>query len=172
MATTVQITRNLSITGVMNTTDGLNYAVATRSITTGDSATSGATKIDQIIDAASRLNVHTLAAGATLTINLLTGTDNPVGANAVFARVKSLFIEHSAASLASGVTAFDAASDAFQGPLVTGATMDLLPGEFIDLCSPTTVGWVVDATHKNLAIVNNDIVNAATLRFYIDGVST
>ena len=127
--------------------------------------------VDQLIDKATAS--FTLAAGATLVIDLVTGQTNPLnesitGADA-FAKIRMVIIEHSLGSLSSGVTAFGSGSNQFQGPLSASATVTLAATDIFTFGSQTAAGWTVDGTHKTIQIVNNDGTNAATLRVLITG---
>ncbi len=129
----------------------------------------GATLCSNVIDKATV--AQTLAGGGTVAIDLSSFTVNPFSEPAqTFATVRVIYIEHSTGSLSSGISAFAAvAGNSFQGPLSAAGTITLPAGGDLLWRSRTVTGWVVDATHKNFYIVNNDGVNAATIRYLIAG---
>lgn len=116
----------------------------------------------------------TIAASGTQTLDLTTGLTNPLneaisGSNK-FLKVKGVFIEHDAASVASGITAFGGASNEFQGVWAGGDKATLAAGRWIGFGMPATdTGVDVDATHKNIAIVNSDGAQVATVNVFIHG---
>lgn len=118
-----------------------------------------------------------IVASATTTLNLLTGLTNPLGdaitGAAAFAHVNAVYIIHDPNSLASSIKAFGGASgNLFQGYLNSTGSFTLPKSGISDMSVPTTVtGMVVDATHKNIDITNNDGVNAATVRVAIFGTT-
>lgn len=130
---------------------------------------SGATLASNIIDRASV--AQTLAAGGTVAIDLTSFNANPFAEAAqTFATVRVIYIEHSTGSSSSGISAFNAiAGNSFQGPLSAGASITLTAGGNVFWRSSTVVGWVVSSTTKNFYIVNNDGVNAATIRYLVAG---
>ena len=135
------------------------------------SAASAAVKVNNVIDRASI--AQSLAPAGTVAIDLTTFTVNPFSEAAqVFSTVRVIYIEHVTGSLSSGISVFNAgAGNSFQGPVSAAGTITLAPGEDQMFRSRTVTGWVVDATHKNFYIVNNDAINAATIRYLIAGVS-
>lgn len=170
--TSVDLNVNVVISGLLSgSTDSpnVNAPIGVRRLQ--NYTQSGTILVNQIIDHASA--TVTIAAGATTTLNLVTGQTNPLNESisgaAAFAKVREIFVEHDAASLASGVKVFDAASDAFQGPLGAGESVTVVPGGRVLLSLPTAAGWTVDATHKNLSLENLDGSNAATVRYLVAG---
>lgn len=117
----------------------------------------------------------TIGTSATTTLNLTTGLTNPLGdaisGAAKFVHVNAVYIIHDAASLSSGITAFGGASgNLFQGFLSAAATVTLPKAGIFPMAIPTTVtGMVVDATHKNIDITNNDATHVATVNVAIFG---
>lgn len=119
----------------------------------------------------------TVSGGATTTLDLTTGLTNPlnesINGSLDFAKVLGVFIEHDAASISSGITVMGGGSDDFQGPLAAGDKPTLAPGEWFAFGMPaSSTGWTVDGTHKNIAIVNNDGTDAATVNVFILGTTT
>ena len=119
-----------------------------------------------------------LAVGGTTTLDLTTGLTSPLGeaisgTPGKFIKVHGVFIEHAAASLATaGVTAFGGASDEFQGVWAAGDKATLAPGRWIAFGMPATdAGVTVDATHKNIALVNLDAtaLHVATVNVFVLG---
>lgn len=116
----------------------------------------------------------TVAAGATTTLDLTTGLTNTLGesisGSSKFVHVYAVLVVHNSASAASTVTVFNAAANAFQGPKGAGDADTLGPGMWTGFGVPANLtAWAVDGTHKNLAIVNNDGANAATVNVLVIG---
>ena len=112
----------------------------------------------------------------TTTLNLLSGLTNPLGeAIAAFGHVYAVIIEHDPASLATaGITVFGGGSDDFQGPFDAGNFATLTPGQGLAfLVNAAMTPWVVDGTHKNIAIVNLDAtaLHTATVNVAIFGTT-
>lgn len=169
MATTVQLNTSLTLAGVMAgipTNAELQAATNVRRTSAMTQGGTGATRCDQIIDKASA--TVTLSAGTT-TIDLTSFT-NHATETASMAKVRVLYFEHDADSAATSIVIFNAAADAFQGPLSAGASETLLPGEMFHRVSKGSAGWAVDGEHKNLAIVVSG--GTATLRYLIGGSTT
>ena len=169
---------NMTLSGVLSgycqgtsTDASLYHKINVREVSTYTQGGTGATLINQLIDHASTST--TLAAAATSTIDLTTGQTNPLGESIsstdAFAKLRILIVVHESTSVASSITVFNAAANAFQGSLSAAATITLKPGEFCILCSPTTAGWTIDATHKNVKFLNNDGANTATYSYFIGG---
>lgn len=116
----------------------------------------------------------TIPASGTTTLNLVTGLTNPAGEAVVLAHCKAVFIEHDAASLSTGgITSFGGGSNDFQGVWSASDKATLLPGRWTAFGMPATdTGITVDATHKNVALVNLDAVNAATVNVFVLGTTT
>ncbi len=133
------------------------------------SAASAAAKCNNVIDKASA--DQSLAPAGTVAIDLTSFTVNPFSEAAqVFAAVRVIYIEHVTGSLSSGISVYAAiAGNSFQGPVSAAGTITLAPGEDQTFRSRTVTGWVVNGTHKNFYIVNNDAVNAATIRYLVSG---
>lgn len=133
------------------------------------SAGSGATLCSNVIDKATV--VQTLAAGGAVAIDLTSFTVNPFSESAQsFAAVRVIYVEHATGSAASSISVFNAAAgNSFQGPLSAAGTLTFAAGGNAVLRASTATGWVVDGTHKNFYIVNNDGVNAASIRYFIAG---
>lgn len=117
-----------------------------------------------------------VTAGATATIDLVSGLTNPLGeaissANK-FNSVQVLMIQHDADSQASGITAFGAGSNKFQGPISATGTITLPPKRgFAFFTDATDAGWSVNASTSHLfEIVNNDGSHDATVNLYIEGL--
>lgn len=169
---TVNIVSAVNFTGRVTGTAASSAVTAPVAVRMVSTLTQDSTaKIDQILDKAT--SSFTLAAGATLTIDLTTGQVNPLNESiagaAAFSKVRFVVCRHESESEASSVTAFGSGSNQFQGPLSAAAAITLLPGESFDLGSPTAAGWTVDGTHKTLQVVNNDGTNDATLRLLVAG---
>lgn len=173
---TTQVTMSVVVTGnVLGTTANplQTSPVNAKTTNVGTSSDTGAGLVNEIVMAAAGTQTVTIAASGTLAVNLLTGQTNPLGENVVFARVKKVIIEHSSASLSSGVTVFGSGTNQFQGPLSAAATITLPASGGFAFWLPTATAWVVDGTHKTVQVVNNDAVNAATLSIeYFDGAKT
>ncbi len=113
---------------------------------------------------------------ATTTLNLLSGLTNPLGeAITTFGHVYAIMVEHDPASLATaGITVFGGASNDFQGPLAALDKPTLTPGQgLVFLVNAAKTPWVVDGTHKNVAIVNLDAtaLHTATVNVAIFGTT-
>lgn len=177
MATTVTLNANVNLTGSMvgsTGRPGLNNPLSAALSLAFTQGGTGATLIDQILDGAT--GETTLTAGSTTDIDLTTGEENPLvesisGADA-FAKVRLIYVSHESTSLASSIVVFDAASNAFQGPVEATAGITLKPGEGHLFWSATTAGWTVDGTHKVFRLVNADGVNDATVRYLVGGSKT
>jgi hypothetical protein len=119
---------------------------------------------------------------ATVTLNLLTGATgllDPLGqaiSTAPFVHVFALLVWHDPASLSSGVSAFGGASgNLFQGPLGAASILTLGPGQRFAFSTDTGLaGFLVDGTHKNVDLTNNDAtaLHVATVRVFIMGKTT
>lgn len=167
---TVQVRTSVTIsgTGIGTPTDSvLTHVGDVRRTTNATAAGSGSTLCDQFIDQAS--STTTLGAGTT-TIDLSNFTNALSQTGQAMTKVRVLFFEHDSASAASSIVLFNAAANSFQGPVSAGASVTLLPGERFEMESPTTAGWAVDGTHKNLAIVVAG--GTATLRYFVAGSTT
>ena len=120
----------------------------------------------------------TIVAGGTTTLNLLTGLTNPLG-EAIsafpFAHIYGYAVNHDAESDASSITVFGGSSgNLFQGAWSATAKATLIPGRTIGECMEVGlagVGQLVDATHKNIDIINLDGSNAATVNVIIIGTT-
>lgn len=168
--TSVSVSTSVTLNGVgigVPADDLLTHAFDVRRTASMTQAGTGATLCDQFIDQAT--NTITLAAGTT-TIDLTNFTNSLSQTGQSVARVRVLFFEHDAASLASSVTVFNAAANAFQGPLSAGASEALNPGDRFHREALSSAGWAVDGTHKNLAIVVAG--GTATLRYFVAGSTT
>jgi len=168
----VNIIDTVSIKGNVQGTTDTPSRTATINIARSDSFTaSGTVLINQVLDKATV--AQTLAAGATLTIDLTTGQTNPLGESisgaGAFAKVREIYIAHDGTSLSSGIVAYGAASNSFQAKLSSAATITLKAGEYDKQTSYTAAGMTVDSTHKTLQIVNSDGTNAATIRYFVSG---
>jgi hypothetical protein len=119
----------------------------------------------------------TIAGGASTTLDLEALTD-VFGDALDFARVKAIRIwllsatddapdgTADAGTACSGVTVGNAASNQFAGsgyPISDAATgtFTLANGDQFARATGSAGGWVVDATHKNLKVLNNDGAVAA-----------
>jgi hypothetical protein len=127
-----------------------------------------------VYDAATDGATLTVGAGATVTLNLQSGLTSPLGEAITgaldFAAVFAVWVHHDRASLSSGITVLGGGSNDFQGPWSAGDKPTLAPKQGVAFVTEADgTGWTVDATHKNIAIVNNDGVNAATVRVFIEG---
>jgi hypothetical protein len=119
----------------------------------------------------------TIAGGATTTLDLTTGLTSPLGESisgtpGKFIKVHGVFIEHAAASLATpaGITAFGGGSNEQQGVWAAGDKATLTPGRWVAWgMSATDAGITVDATHKNIALVNLEVALAATVNVFVLG---
>ena len=171
---TVRLTKNFGITGTVTGTTAnprLSSRINAQNVTTATQAGTAGALINQVYDFASGTSYKTIALSTLLTLDLTSGLLDPLGEALVFGKVKGIYIEHISTSTAVSIKCFAAASNAFQGPLNTANYVTLLPGENIYLQSYSTAGWTVDATHKNLAILNNSGTNSALVRIYIDGTT-
>jgi hypothetical protein len=135
------------------------------------STATGGLLIDQLIDDATE--PRTFAAGSTTDIDLSTGQVDPLG-DAIsgaddFAKVRFWLVYHDPDSASSGIVVGNAASDKFEGPLSTGATLSLAPDEGFVFFSKATAGWAVDGTHKVIRVVNSDGSDPATVWFLTGG---
>lgn len=168
----VNIIDTVSIKGNVQGTTDTPSRTATINIARSDSFTaSGTILINQVLDKGTA--IQTLAAGATLTIDLTTGQTNPLGESisgaGAFAKVREIYISHEGTSASSGIVAYGASSNSFQGKWSAGATLTLKPGERDHQVSYTAAGMTVDSTHKILQIVNSDGANAAAIRYFVSG---
>lgn len=93
---------------------------------------------------------RTLASSANETLDLTALTDRQ-GAALAFTKLKWIIIRFTAAA-GSKLTIGNAASDAFQAGLSSGATKDVAE-LYIDVNA--TDGFTVDSSHKNLKIANS-----------------
>lgn len=119
----------------------------------------------------------TVAGGVTTTLDLTTGLTNPlnesINGSLDFAKILGVLIEHDPASISSSITVFGGGSNDFQGPLAAGNKPTLNPAEWFAFGKPSSVtGWTVDGTHKNVAVLNNDGTDAATVNVFILGKTT
>jgi hypothetical protein len=168
--TSLELNAVLLITGNAVGTANNPNSTASIGVRRSDAMTqagTGASFANQAIDKAS--TTTTLGVGTT-TIDLTSFTNLQGETAQSFAKVRVLFFEHDAASAASSIVVFNAAADAFQGPVGAGNDLTLAPGERISMESLTAAGWAVDATHKNLAIVVAG--GTATLRYFVGGSTT
>jgi hypothetical protein len=113
-----------------------------------------------------------LAAGATLNLDLSGITDDALGDDIALARVKTLFVRNlSLLTTGPVVRVGAAAANAWQGPLSVGGYVDVPP--FGDqLWRHPKAGWVVTpGTVDILRLLNLDGVNAALLELFIAGAS-
>lgn len=169
----VNLTATATVTGQVSGTTVTPSRCATTDVrrSTNYTQSDATAPINQLLDMGSDL--QTLAAGATLTVDLTTGQENPLGEDitggAAFAKVREILVEHDLESAASSVTVFDAASNSFQGMLSAGGSITLPPGGRITLSLPTATGMPVAGGTKNFAIVNDDGVNDATIRYVVAG---
>jgi len=168
--TTVQLTAGTTISGDATGVPGnaeLTAATTVRTTATFSQNDGGTGHCDQIIDQAT--STVTLGAGTT-TLDLTNFTNHLNQTGQTMAAVRVIYFEHDAASLAASVTVFNAAAQAFQGPLSAGAAEVLLPGDLFHRVSLSASGWAVDGTHHNLGIVVAG--GTATLRYFVAGSST
>ncbi len=117
----------------------------------------------------------TLTLSANTTLDLTTGLTSPLneniaGANA-FDKIYGVFISHDLDSVAAtGITAFGGASNDFQGPWAAGDKATLMPGAWTGFgWDASGDGWDVDATHKNIKLVNLDAALTASIAVFILG---
>lgn len=113
----------------------------------------------------------TVAAGATVTLDLTTGLVNPLGESIsstdAFAKVREIYLElNTNSGVASSVEVLGGANPQRLG--LAGA-VTLLPGQRVHLGSPTTAGSAVSGSAKNIRIVNNDGTNAAQVYVFVAG---
>lgn len=120
----------------------------------------------------------TLAPSATTTLDLTTGLFNPLndaisGSGQKFTKIWAVMIQHDPASLAtSGITAFGAGANEFQGPYAAASVVTMkvgLANGFILDFSKTP--YTVDGTHKLIPIINLDAtaLHTATVNVFIAG---
>lgn len=156
---------------VQGTTDTPSRTAVINVFKTVSFTATGTIAVNQVLDRASDL--QTLAAGATLTIDLTTGQTNPLGESisgaGAFAKVREIYVSHDGTSTSSGIVAYGASSNSFQAKLSAAATITLKPGEDDKQTSYTVAGMTVDSTHKILQIVNSDGTNAAKIRYFVSG---
>jgi len=173
---TVNLTAGVTLTGTVagtTVTPSRNASVDLRRVTnyTAGDATA---PVNQVLDKGT--DTQTLAAGATVTVGLTAGGENPLGeaitGAAAFIKVREILVEHDSASLSSGVTVFNAASNSFQGMVSAAGFLTLPPGGRITLSLPTAAGMPVSGSAKNFKITNVDGVNAATIRYVVGGSIT
>jgi hypothetical protein len=110
--------------------------------------------------------VLTLTPGEVRTLNLRSGLTDLLGeAITEFDHVYAVVVEHDPASLAtSGVRAFGAGSNDFQGPLSAGSRLTFLPGQgFAFLTNAALTPWETTDAVKNIALENLDLTNDATV---------
>jgi hypothetical protein len=114
----------------------------------------------------------TLNAGASVTWDLFTGTDfkDVFGQTAAFRKLKALFVGITSGGDTAGVTVGNAASDVLE--LWFGAatsTWTIYPSG-APMIGGQPAGLTVDATNKNVKILNNGAV-AVTVRVILAGSS-
>lgn len=169
--TSFSLDSSLSLSGLATgiPTDSLRRRSISRRLNARfTSGGTGATKANNGVDQSSA--DQTLAAGGTVAIDLSAFTNLQGETAQAVTAVRVIYVEHVTGSLSSGISAFNAfAGQSFQGPVSAAATVTLKAGEDITLRSRTVTGFVVDGTHHNFYIVNNDGVNAATYRYLIAG---
>jgi hypothetical protein len=146
VATNLSVTITGNVQGIGTDTTRSN-GISSRNDFNGTQGGTGSTLVDEVLDLASNDRSITIAASATTTVDLTSGETDPLGGAVVFARIRRMIFIHPLESLASSVTVFNAASNAFQGPLSAAGTQ------------------------KNIKILNNDATNAATFSYYADGAT-
>jgi hypothetical protein len=130
------------------------------------STSSGATIADDALFYADR----TLAAGASETFDLRSFTDALAETGAIMSKVRIYLVSHPSASAASSITVGGAAANQFVSHIDGAASTFTIPkGGFLLMAANTTAGMTVDATHKDLKVLNNDGSNAATYTIAVIG---
>lgn len=170
VATNLSVTITGNVMGIGTDTTRSN-GISSRNDFNGTQAGSGSSLVDEVLDLASNDRSITIAAAATTTVDLTSGQTDPLGGAVAFARIRRLIFLHPLESLASSITIFNAASNSFQGPVSAAGTVTLFPGEGFCFWTMSPTGRVVDGTHKNIKILNNDATNAATVSYYADGAT-
>lgn len=114
-----------------------------------------------------------LTTGATLTLDLYTGTDfkDLFGYTAAFRKIKGIFVSITSGGDASGLTIGGAASNA--NKLFFGTQNDtwtIYPSG-APFAGGSPAGVVVDSTHKNLLLTNNSAVDII-FKLFLAGTSS
>jgi|SRR5579885_2583139 hypothetical protein len=130
--------------------------------------------------------IQSISNSSNTTIDLTNLTDILSTANTNLARIKGVIIQLLSTSDDStngtnctSITVGAAASNAWtsqsanRGWLATNtSTFDIPNGGAVSFVTPTANGVLVDGTHKNLFIVNNDSSNAAAVQITLQGASS
>lgn len=119
------------------------------------------------------VNQTTLAAGATLNLDLAGSLTDVFGATITFARIKTFYFSLLTTTTASSVTIGNHASAAFLG-WFSAATdrITVRNGGFFMISAPDATGYAVTATTADIIkILNNDGSNIATYQIAIAGTS-
>lgn len=132
---------------------------------------------NMLYDAATTGATFDIPAGATTTLDLTGGLLSPLSESIAgalaFSQVFAIGMIHDADSLnvASTVTAFNATSiQLFTGLLNAAGKILMAAGQgFAFICRADKAGMVVSAGQHKIDLLNNDGVNAATMRVFILG---
>lgn len=123
--------------------------------------------------------IASIAASATLILDLTSFTNVAGQAGASLARVKKVLIrllsvadDSGAGTACTSVTIQPDGTNGWTNLLGTGSTLKLLNGDKFDWETQSALGVAVDGTHKRLDVVNNDGVNAAAVEILVVGGST
>lgn len=129
--------------------------------------------------------IQTIANSANMTIDLTNTTDILSNANTNLARVKGIVVRLLSTSddsvngtACSSVTVGAAAANPFFSQAHSGwlasntATLDVPNGGAYGFITPSANGVLVDSTHKNIFIVNNDAGNPAAVQITLQAASS
>lgn len=120
--------------------------------------------------------IITIANSGNSTVDLTSLTDILQTAGVNLARVKGWMIrllstddDATNGTNCTSITVGNAASNQWNMNLGTNATATIKNGGFFGYCDPTAAGETVNATKKNLYIVNNDSGNSAAVQISLVG---
>lgn len=113
---------------------------------------------------------RTLAAGANETLDLRAFTNILNETSQSLSKLKLIGVKHTVGSAASNISVGNSGANALIVKGCLGATAaQFAPGGGLEIAIPTTAGVVVDATHKDIKIVNDDGANTATYEIWFFG---
>lgn len=113
---------------------------------------------------------RTLAAGANETLDLRAFTNLLNETAQSLSKLKIIGVKHTSTSAASNISVGNSGANALIVKGCLGATAaQFAPGGGLEIVIPTSAGVVVDATHKDVKIVNDDGSNIATYEIWFFG---
>lgn len=154
-----------------NTITGSNYQPLTNSGNIQKSVSLGTAAANAAVGGADQLisYIVNIAISSSTTIDLTSLTNILQQSGVSLARVKfyqfrllSVDDDPVYGTLCSSVTIGNAASNSQQFNLSAAATMDVKTGGDATYFDPSASGYVVDGTHKNVKIVNNDATSGGS----------